>query len=336
MANLCYSESHKAQSTSQSTCDILKHSCTIVPFCFKSSPHIASIAFAKHPHPKSHPHKHNKMHATPPPEDAKSEPYPRTTLWLWPTGLFPRRVIFYMRAKGLTTAILRARNIHLIPVKIVFQDPYPAIVSCPGYEARPEPHHSLPVMRIERDASAGGDFWIREAMGITQYLEEFFGTEEGYTNLMGSSIMQRVRARDVLNALADATGFCFNALIHLKPECCFFSGLKEEEMSKKGGEDARNRFHATLKKVEGWIEGDVCGEKGTMSVTGDGIAVTLADIHLGAQIMYAVEPYGTDWLEGHEVFQEWWARVKGKRFVVQRKDLLEVERSGKWEGVLDV
>jgi glutathione S-transferase len=73
-----------------------------------------------------------------------------------------------------------------------------------------------------------------------------------------------------------------------------------------------------------------------MSVTGDGIAVTLADIHLGAQIMYAVEPYGTDWLEGHEVFQEWWARVKGKRFVVQRKDLLEVERSGKWEGVLDV
>jgi hypothetical protein len=47
-----------------------------------------------------------------------SPPYPKTTLWLWPTGLFPRCIIYYLHAKHLTLPILMHHNIYLVPATL--------------------------------------------------------------------------------------------------------------------------------------------------------------------------------------------------------------------------
>ncbi|CAG5137401.1 uncharacterized protein ALTATR162_LOCUS89 [Alternaria atra] len=70
-----------------------------------------------------------------------------TTLWLWPTGLFPRRIIYYLRAKNISSSMLHEKNIHLIPVVLDKGAPTPDLVSRPGLEARPA-ETSLPVLRI--------------------------------------------------------------------------------------------------------------------------------------------------------------------------------------------
>src|SRR4051812_27149110 len=45
-----------------------------------------------------------------------SNSLPKTTLWVWSSGAFPRRIVYYFHAKGITTTILAQHNIHLIPV----------------------------------------------------------------------------------------------------------------------------------------------------------------------------------------------------------------------------
>jgi glutathione S-transferase len=253
--------------------------------------------------------------------------HPKTTLWLWPTGLFPRRIIFYLRAKHITASILLAHNIHLIPITL---DPQTyTLASLPSFEARPE-GASLPVMRVEHDE---GTYWVRESMAMMEYFEEVFGDEEGYGDLRGHTIKQRSRTRDVLSLLGDAIVWSNVALIHADPITISWSGLTATQMSADAAAHAQGKFRASLGKLEEWVSESGVEEGGSLS--GEGARVTLADVCVVVHVEYFREMYGVEWLEGFEGLVGWCAGKKGEEWVVGREALEAVEAGGKWSGVLE-
>jgi glutathione S-transferase len=257
--------------------------------------------------------------------------HPTTTLWLWPTGLFPRRVIYYLRAKNITLSLLRKQNISIIPVVLDMDGPAPDLVSRPGLEARPA-NTSLPVLRITYADGTG--FWIRETNAILEYFEEeVFSVANGYPDLRGSTIQQRARTRDVLSLLSGAIIWSSVELVHSDPKTISWSGLKQDEMSASAAVNARGKFDGLLSRLENWVQGDVISS-GSKSLSGAGEGVTLADLCLMAQVEYMREMYGMDWVGEHGVLRVWCDRTKGEVWVVSRDLLREVEETGDWARVL--
>ncbi|KAH7081434.1 hypothetical protein BKA63DRAFT_599777 [Paraphoma chrysanthemicola] len=258
--------------------------------------------------------------------------YSHTTIWLWPTGLFPRRIIYYLRAKHINTTLLQKHNITLVPVTLSDN----ALVALDGHEARPA-DSSLPVMRVKDGDRT--ETWIRESSSIMEYLEEVFTHEgavgEGVSSVdsRGTSLHQRARTRDILSLLSDAIIWSTVAMIHSNPATTFWSGLTRADMSPATAAHAQKKFDALLSKLERWVERDVVVRK-TNSLSGEGADVTFADIALMAQVEYMHEMYGLDWVAEHGVLRVWWERAKGEEWVVKREALLEAERKGEWGCVL--
>ncbi|KAJ4374722.1 hypothetical protein N0V83_001797 [Neocucurbitaria cava] len=250
------------------------------------------------------------------------------TIWIWPIGLFPRRIINYFRAKNITTSILKAHDIHLIPVTL---DPSVGLVSLPGYETRPT-DISLPCLRIEK--ADGEVFWIHETLAILSYFEEeLFSVERGYTRLEGEGAEQRAKVRDLVGQTTDASTWGAIGLMNSDVSTTSWSGLKEEEMHADTAVHARKKFDGILTKIEGWVEPDVIG-RGTQSLAGKGADVTFADIFLAAQVDYMQWVYGVKWLQGHEVLEMWYERVKEEKWRVGNEVLASADGSDGWEGLL--
>jgi glutathione S-transferase len=255
---------------------------------------------------------------------------PRVTLWLWPTGLFPRQVVYYLRAKNITTSILHEENIHLIPVFLDKDAPTPDLVPHPGLETRPA-GTSLPALRIIY--ADGTIFWIYETSAILEYFEEAFSVASGYQDLRGATTQQRSRTRDTLSLLSDAITWSAVALVHSNPLTTSWSGLTTEKMSTSAAMHARSKFHALLSRLETRVQGDVIGSQ-SRSLSGAGASVTLADLCLMAQVEYMSEMYGIDWVDQHGVLRVWCDRSQGEEWVVSKDALHEIENSGDWARVL--
>jgi glutathione S-transferase len=251
-------------------------------------------------------------------------PQPKTTLWIWPTGLFPRRIIFYLRAKNLTLPILTAHNIHLIPVALT---PSFQLLSLPAFEPRPQ-NTSLPIMRIESDDKKV--LWIRESAAIIEYFEEVFGVEKGYRELRGETVQQRARTRDGVSLLNDVMVWSTVGMVHSNRATVSWSGLSEEGMSGSAAHHADGKVDALLKRLEGWIEED---GKGCRSLSGEGGDVTVLDVVV-MSMEYIREVYGEDGLGGNEVLKGWWEKLRVAEWVVGKEELKKVEESGKWATVL--
>ncbi|KAF2679184.1 hypothetical protein K458DRAFT_280836, partial [Lentithecium fluviatile CBS 122367] len=172
------------------------------------------------------------------------------TIWIWPTGLFPRRILYYLRAKHITPSHLNSRNIHLIPVTLNSSG---NLVTKEGFEERPA-GMSLPCMCIEH--ADGTTTWVHESLAIVAWLEEVF-PGEGCEDIMGSTIEQRARTRDILSVLGDAIVWGNCALIHSDPSTSSWSGLTPSAQSATTAIDANKRFHNLLSKIEAWCEKDV-------------------------------------------------------------------------------
>ncbi|KAF2867306.1 hypothetical protein BDV95DRAFT_610720 [Massariosphaeria phaeospora] len=248
----------------------------------------------------------------------------KTTIWLWPTGLYPRRLIYYLRAKCITLSTLATHNIHLIPVTFV---PTPALVSKPGYEARPK-GTSVPCLRIER--SGQEPRFVYESMAIMEYLDEVLGGG----NAFGETVEQRARTRDILSLLADAAAFQGVALIHSDKTTLSWSGIESEDaMSASAAIHATGRFHDLLCKLERWVEEDVI-RKEMQSLSGEGAGATMADFVLMTAIMYFEDSYGKDWVEEHGVLRLWCERAKGQAWFAGKELLQKCEDEG-WGAVLE-
>jgi glutathione S-transferase len=251
-------------------------------------------------------------------------PPPKTTLWIWPTGLFPRRIIFYLRAKNLTLPILTAHNIHLIPVTLT---PSFQLLSLPAFEPRPQ-NTSLPVMRIESEDKTV--LWIRESAAIIEYFEEVFSVGKGYRDLRGETVQQRARTSDGLSLLNDVMVWSTVGMVHSNRATLSWSGLDEEGMSGSAALHADGKVDILLKRLEGWIKEN--GE-GCRSLSGKGGNVTILDVVV-MSMEYIREVYGEDGLGGNEVLKGWWERLRVAEWVVGKEELKKVEESGKWETVL--
>lgn len=245
---------------------------------------------------------------------------PKTTLWIWPTGLFPRRLIYYFRLKHITLSTLTSHSIHLIPVALTVSPP--SLSSLPGHESRP-PNTSLPIMRITHPS--GREVWIRESLSILEYFESLFLPLSGFPNLLDANLEQRAQTGDILSLLNDAMHWSLISLINSDPQTMFWSGLKEEDMSKSTAEHAEGKWQFYLERLEQWVQDD------------SGAVVkreTLAGLVLLAQVEYHQMMYGADWIEGHGVLREWVERMKKKEWYVASQVLKGVEKGEGWETLL--
>lgn len=246
------------------------------------------------------------------------------TLWLWPTGLFPRRVIYYFRAKQLTLSKLSAHNITLVPVvQDKSQTGASSLITKSGYEARP-PNTSLPCLRVEKPDTS--PVYIHESVAILEYFEELFGKEEGYTDLRGKTPEQRAKTRDVLSLLNDAVFWGGLQLMHSHEYTLTWSGMKREQQSASSATDAKMRKDYYLSRLEGWVQEDIINKE-DLSLSGQGTGGSLADFVLMAMIDYNDEIYGRDFVEEHGVLRVWWERARGAGWYVDKKGLKRLEES---------
>lgn len=254
---------------------------------------------------------------------------PKTTIWLWSFGLFPRRILYYFRAKNITLSVLSSQNIHLIPVVLDPSSPT-GLVSLPGHEAR-LPNTSLPCLRLEKPD--GSTFVIHESAAVMEYLEEIFGPGDSYPDLRGASAEQRARTRDVLGVMSDALFYCTVYMTNALPATLSWSGLKEDEMHADTAAQALRKQGASLDRLEEWVKDDVVG-KGTKSISGEGVSVTMADLVVLAQVEYLKATYGLDWCEGREVLRTWWERTVKQDWYVGNEELGGFTGTGDWERIL--
>ncbi|KAH7409799.1 hypothetical protein DE146DRAFT_784945 [Phaeosphaeria sp. MPI-PUGE-AT-0046c] len=262
-------------------------------------------------------------------------PPTRTTIFIWPTGLFPRRIIYLLRAKSILLSDLAAQNIHLVPVQLTPT----GLTSHPDYEQRPE--GSLPVMRLDythpgAEGKEDETVFVRESMAILEYLDELFSSRQGHKELKGATALQRARCADILSALSDAVVWGTVSIAHSNPAACRWSGLDERDMSAKAAVHADTKVAQLMGKMDGWVRGNMAVAKGgsSMSLAGKGAGVTLADVALMAQVEYIREVYGMDCIVGYGGLEAWWEGMRGEEWVVGREVLVECEKMGKWEGVL--
>ena len=245
----------------------------------------------------------------------------KTTIWIWPTGLYPRRIIYFLLIKNITLSALAAHNIHLIPIQL---SPI-ALVSTPGLEPRPD-GTSVPLMRLSY--ADGTHFFIHETSSILEYLQEIF--PDG-PDIKGETAHQRARSRDVLSLLSEAIVWYGVEKFHSDHNTASWSGLKVEDQSRAAAAHGKMKVGTLLDKFEAWVREDVEG-KGGVSLVGGGHA-TLADLAHMAPVEYFGEKFGADWIKGYEVLEMWYRRMKKQDWVVAGKGLAEVEDKGEW-GVL--
>jgi glutathione S-transferase len=245
----------------------------------------------------------------------------KITLWIWPSGLFPRRLIYYFRAKSITLSTLTSHNIHLIPVELVPSPP--TLQSKPGYEPQPA-DTSLPVMRIEN--FDGTTVWIRESLSILEYFEELFPSSAGFRNLRGVTMEHRAQTRDMLCLLSEAMHWSLVLMIHTNPQTNFFSGLTEDQMSASAAVNAKEKSRFLLGRLERWVEDSV--SQRTVE------HATLAGLVLLAQVEYGEMFYEADWVADHGVLRAWVEEMKSEMWYVGSDQLKKVEESGEWSLLL--
>ncbi|KAH3944004.1 hypothetical protein HBI56_034110 [Parastagonospora nodorum] len=246
----------------------------------------------------------------------------KTTIWLWPSGLYPRRIIYFLLIKKLALSTLAAHNIHLIPIHL---SPT-GLISATGLESRPA-GTSVPLMRLSY--ADGTHFLIHETSSILEYLQEIF---PGGPDIRGETVHQRARSRDVLSLLGEAIVWYGVEVFHSDPNTATWSGLRVEDQSPAAAAHGRMKVGTLLDKLEGWVREDVEG-KGAVSLVG-GEQATLADLALVAPVEYFREKFGADWIKGHGVLETWYGRMKEQDWVAGGKKLAEVEETGDWELVL--
>ncbi|KAF3034393.1 hypothetical protein E8E12_003426 [Didymella heteroderae] len=240
-------------------------------------------------------------------------------LWIWPSGLFPRRLLYYFRLKHITLCTLSAHNVQLIPVALSTCPP--ALESLPGYEARLK-DASLPLLRITH--ADGKEVWIRESLSILEYFEELFPASDGWSDLRGNTLEERAHTRDVLSLLNDAMHWSLVHLINSDPKTLLFSGLSKEGMTQAAAEHAKGKWHFYLERLEKWLQDD--GGKITEG--------TIAGVVLLAQVEYHQMMFGADWVEGHAMLREWVEKMKGEEWYVKSVVLKGVEDGNGWETIL--
>ncbi|OAG36054.1 hypothetical protein AYO21_09772 [Fonsecaea monophora] len=244
------------------------------------------------------------------------------TLWVWPGGIFPRRVAYYVKAKSVTADHLNRLGLTLIPCTVDLKSQDLALDAIPGYEKRPK-GFSLPVLRIQDLESSNHSKFIAQSSSILEYLEDLLPASDGHPSLRGDDAFQAARVRDIVQLINEVLTWCNVHVRHLTAFSLGWSGMTEEQQSPQAGEDAQVQYRRLLTTLQSWT--NTCS-KGVSLVGAD--RPTLADITAAAAKTSMEDLYGINLFDGFEGLEAWWTRYQSSPWFVIRDVIDQIEKDG--------
>ncbi|GAP88568.2 hypothetical protein SAMD00023353_7000410 [Rosellinia necatrix] len=234
------------------------------------------------------------------------------TLFLWPAGLFPRRVTYWLVLKGLVSSysdILAGKtadpNLSIVRLGITppkfgwtyepADDPLPASVST-----------STPCLRV-RDAETGAERWVRESSSIIAYLERAYAGRG--PALAPAGALDAAATGDLVGQLNLALAESATYLRHASPQLAVYAELRDEDRSRAAARVGHRQFVRGLAKVQAWAA-DSLATTGWLTPGTDGPG--LVDVNLAAPRRYLELAYGWDLFEDEELkpLDEWYKRFQ--------------------------
>jgi glutathione S-transferase len=239
---------------------------------------------------------------------------PQLTLWLWPEGLFPRRLSYYLLMKGIvsTPADLHAGKTTdpSLTIKLIRYTKGKGLVHDDPSDQPPK-GASTPCLRIATVTSDSSSpiYYIYESISILLYFERTYTQPPA---LVPTSPLFQAQLEDRLALLMGMMDHGLYYLKHAVPQTSFWSGVPPEDRSLATARHAKQSMISSLVKLQSWCQA-------SLSTTGyltPGVELGpgLVDICLAAQVRYLHLCYGGYDLfeEGDlEAMKEWYARFKG-------------------------
>jgi glutathione S-transferase len=243
------------------------------------------------------------------------------TLWIWPSGIFPRRLVYYLKVKSLSENDLDNLKLSLIPCFVDLQSQDLHLDSISGFEKRPQ-GYSLPVLRISGAKSSDKAEYVTQSSSILEYLEDLLPETEGFANLRGKNALQAAKIRDIVQLTNELLTWCNVNMRHSTAFSLLWSGMTKEQQSQQASKDAQTQVARLLEKLECWIE-----TSGGISLVG-AESPTIADVTVAAAKTSMEEIYGLDLFREFDSLDAWWSRYQASPWFVTRAEIEEVERDG--------
>lgn len=265
----------------------------------------------------------------------------KITLWLWPTGLYPARVVHYLKAKHLPREVLA----HITIIPEMLDTSVGGIRPVNGdMPARPE-GFSLPCLAVEplptsdmststRNSAKNANResktrYISQASAILEFLEDVLPPTHGHEDmsLRGANAIQTGRVRDVVNMFSEAlVAVGFHAR-HAFASTLLWSGMTAEEQGVGAAADAWRETRRRVGALERWVareevEGWIAGTS----------TPSIADFTVFGGVEYVGRMYpGLDMFEGFEALQRWRDRCREDQDFATAEEMVALERGEGFE-----
>ncbi|KIY63795.1 hypothetical protein CYLTODRAFT_470509 [Cylindrobasidium torrendii FP15055 ss-10] len=222
---------------------------------------------------------------------------PALTLWVLTWGPFPRRVLVYLKLKGIPEDA-----IDIVPVEMTMA----------GFvNAGEKPDGTVPILCL------GDGTVIHQSMGVLSYLEEVFANIG--PNMSGTTAIERARIRDMCSVIDETMSTLFGFVWNTSK---LFAEANPKP-DKAAGERALGTAHACLEKLAGYAN----ESKGTTGYLLRGKTPTLADVTLLTLLQHFELCFGEDLVVGIPRLQEFleeMGRTKGAEAPVYPPGVVEL------------
>ncbi|KAI0968418.1 hypothetical protein F4678DRAFT_199496 [Xylaria arbuscula] len=236
------------------------------------------------------------------------------TLFLWPQGLYPRRVGYWLLIKGLVSSPKDLLNGSTMDpnLSIVLQSPYITATSIEwNYNPENDPlpkniSTTTPCLRVQ-DTNTGNQHWVRESSSILAYLEKVYADRT--PSLQSRKLLDIAATNDLVGQINLSIVDAITYVRHASPQLAAFSGLEEEERSRAAARVGYLNMVRGLVKVTKWAEDSL---KTTGWLTPGTNGPGLVDVSLAAARRYLELTYGWNIFEKEELrpLAEWYERFR--------------------------
>lgn len=179
------------------------------------------------------------------------------TLFLWPHGLFPRRIIYQLLASCIvpsTSALFSPKPCPSYPnftIRMITLDPSTfAWQSSDPADPKPD-GKSMPALRIT-DQTTKATRWIHESTSILLYLEAAFPPSSAGQAMLPADPIDLANAHDMLLLTNEVIFWSGGMIRHADPSSSSWSGMTSEQQSKGAAEDALRMCRLRLVQLQEW------------------------------------------------------------------------------------
>ncbi|KIY64489.1 hypothetical protein CYLTODRAFT_445966 [Cylindrobasidium torrendii FP15055 ss-10] len=202
------------------------------------------------------------------------------TLYLFPWGPFPRRVLVYLKIKGIPKDAINIVDVGLGPSGFIN----------PG----DKPDGTVPILRLE-DGTL-----IHQSMGVLTYLEEVFANVG--PNMSGSTAVERARIRDMCSVVDETV----ESLYAFAWNTSKLFADRNKNPSKDAADRALSKAKASLVKLAGYAN----ESKGTTEYLLRGENPTVADVTLFTLLQHLKEGFGEELTSGIPRLEEFYKEMR--------------------------